>query len=159
MGRGIFATVEHRKLMELKNCGAVDVDALELLATIKFESVKETIIHVRKKAKREKGAFQRFFDLSLPVAREVEMMFTTRPELVEHLNAVEVPTRLCPVTQSIKDDFLFFDRAARYSLEAREILDMFKRHHEVVVDPERSAVVDWILQNSQRIRDEIKGAK
>jgi hypothetical protein len=73
--------------------------------------------------------------------------------LVEHLLCVDVPTKLVPVTQDEKDLLLFLDRASRYSVESRLVLDMFRRHNEVIVDSDTSLVVDWVLRNAPRIRE------
>lgn len=155
MERGIFATVEHRKLMELKNSGAVDADTLEMLAHNKFRKVKAAIVAGRKINEEKKSRILRFLTLTLPIDQEVELMFTTRQELVSHLDAVEVPTRLCPIDKEMKESLLFLDRAALYAQEAREVLDMFRRHNEVIVDPDRSTVVEWILQNAHKVRSEL----
>lgn len=158
MDKGIFATVEHRKLMELKNCGAVDAARLEDLAELLFLDMKEEIIAIRKLHVKA-GFFARLFNLSMPVDQEVSLMFSKREELIEHLTAIEVPSELCPVTEESKEKILFIDRAARYAAEAQKVLDMFKRHHEVIVDSDRSQVIDWILQNHVRVRTELnKGA-
>lgn len=154
MDKGIFATVEHRKLMELKNCGAVDAARLEDLAEVLFLDMKEEIIAVRKLHVKT-GFFARLFNLSMPVEQEVALMFSKREELIEHLTAIEVPSDLCPVTAESKEKILFIDRAARYAAEAQKILDMFKRHHEVIVDSDRSQVIEWILQNHVRVRTEL----
>lgn len=154
MDKGIFATVEHRKLMELKNCGAVDAARLEDLAEVLFLDMKEEIIAVRKLHVKT-GFFARLFNLSMPVEQEVTLMFSKREELIEHLTAIEVPSDLCPVTAESKEKILFIDRAARYAAEAQKILDMFKRHHEVIVDSDRSQVIEWILQNHVRVRTEL----
>lgn len=155
MERGIFATVEHRKLMELKNSGAVDADTLEMLANEVFKETKAAIVAARKVAEKNKSLLVRILNFSLPVEKEVELMFTTRCELVDHLDAVEVPTQLCPINQEMKDRLIFVDRAALFAQEGREVLDMFKRHDEVIVDPELSVVIDWILQNAWKIRSEL----
>ncbi|AFH21106.1 hypothetical protein CL97_gp222 [Cronobacter phage CR9] len=158
MDKGIFATVEHRKLMELKNCGAVDAARLEDLAEVLFLNMKEEIIAVRK-LDTKKGFWGRLFNLSMPVEQEVPLMFSTRQELVDHLSEIEVPSLLCPVTEEAKERLVFVHRAAKYAEEAVKILDMFKRHHEVIVDSDRSQVIDWILQNHVRVRTELnKGA-
>lgn len=158
MDKGIFATVEHRKLMELKNCGAVDAARLEDLAEVLFLNMKEEISAIRKLSVKT-GFFARLFNLSMPVDQEVALMFSKREELIEHLTAIEVPSDLCPVTTEDKEKLLFIDRAARYAVEAQKVLDMFKRHHEVIVDSDRSQVIDWILQNHVRVRAELnKGA-
>lgn len=155
MDKGIFATVEHRKLMELKNCGAVVPERLEELADLAFIGLKGVIKNVRSQARGEQGFFARMFSTAMTVDQEVDLMFTTREELIDHLSAVEVPTDLCPLTDPQKEDLIFLDRAARYSLEASKILDMFKRHHEVIVDSDRSLVIEWVLLNSNRIRAEL----
>lgn len=158
MDKGIFAAVEHRKLMELKNCGAVDAARLEDLAELLFLNMKEEIIAVRKLHVKT-GFWYKLFNLSMPVEQEVELMFSKRQEIVDHLSDIEVPSELCPVTAETKERLLFIDRAARYAKEAQKILDMFKRHHEVIVDSDRSQIVEWILQNHIRIRSELsKGA-
>lgn len=154
MDKGIFATVEHRKLMELKNCGATDAVALEDLARLEFVTVKDRIKEVRA-VDKPKGFFARLFDLSLPIDREVDLMFGSRQELIDHLVAVDVPTDLCPITETDKERLVFIDRAAKYAIEAQKILDMFKRHHEVIVDSDRSVIIDWVLQNQVRIRAEL----
>lgn len=158
MDKGIFATVEHRKLMELKNCGAVDAARLDDLAEVLFLNMKEEIVAVRKLHVKA-GFLSRLFNLSMPIEQEVALLFSKREELIEHLAAIEVPSDLCPVTAESKEKILFIDRAARYAIEAQKVLDMFKRHHEVIVDSDRSQVIDWILQNHVRIRTELnKGA-
>lgn len=158
MDKGIFATVEHRKLMELKNSGAVDAEGLEQLAETIFLDIKEEIILIRKQ-RANTGFWYNLFSLSLPVEKEVEIMFSSREELVDHLSEIDVPSELCPITKETKELFLFVDRAARYAGEAQKILDMFKRHHEVIVDSDRSQVIEWILQNQIRVRTELnKGA-
>lgn len=157
MDKGIFAAVEHRKLMELKNCGAVDADRLEGLAELLFLNMKEEIIAVRKITVK-KGLWS-WLSPSMSIEQEVNLMFSTREEIVDHLSDIDVPSELCPVTAEAKERLIFVDRAARYAAEAQKILDMFKRHHEVIVDSDRSQVVDWILQNHTRIRTELhKGA-
>lgn len=153
MERGIFAVVEHRKLMELKNSGAVDVEVLEELAQTAFESVKAVIVQERKNERAKKSLIAKFFSNAISIDREVELMFTTRQELVDHLAVVDVPSRLCPISEDLKESLLFIDRAALYAREARQVIDMFRRHNEVIVDPDRSAVIDWVLQNSGRVRN------
>ena len=155
MDRGIFAVVEHRKLMELKNCGAVDADRLEGLARLRFSMLKEEIKEIRGRTDKDIGWFRKLVSLTMPIDKEVDLMFGTRKELVDHLSAVDVPTDLCPLTQTQKDEFLFIDRAAMYAVEARKILDMFKRHNEVIVNSDHSVVIDWLLQNSYKIREEL----
>ena len=91
MDKGIFATVEHRKLMELKNCGAVDAARLEDLAELLFLDMKEEIINVRK-LRVKPGFWAKLFDLSMPVEQEVHLMFSKRQELVDHLADIEVPS-------------------------------------------------------------------
>ncbi|QQG33513.1 hypothetical protein [Pectobacterium phage PcCB7V] len=158
MDKGIFATVEHRKLMELKNCGAVDAERLEDLTELLFLNMKEEIIALRKQNVKT-GFWYKLFNLSMPIDQEVNLMFSKRQEIVDHLSDIEVPSELCPVTSEAKDRLLFIDRAARYAVEAQKILDMFKRHHEVIVDSDRSQVIEWILQNHIRVRTELnKGA-
>lgn len=154
MEKGIFATVEHRKLMELKNCGATDDSRLEDLAQLAFLELKG-LIKERRAGKEEKGFFARVFNLRLPVDKEVDLMFTTREELIDHLSAIEVPSELCPITEEERENFFFLDRAARYAKEGQKVLDMFKRHHDVIVDSDRSLVVEWILQNHNRVRAEL----
>lgn len=155
MERDIFAVIEHRKLMELKNSGAVDAYTLDMFAEEIFKKVKAEIVAVRKSREKDKSKLARFFSFSFSIEKDVDLMFTTRGELVSHLSAVEVPTRLCPISQELKDQLLFIDRAALYAHEAREILDMFKRHNEVIVDQYLSTVVDWILQNAYKVRTEL----
>lgn len=157
MDKGIFATVEHRKLMELKNCGAVDAVRLEDLADLIFYNLKDGIKE-RRSEETTKGFFGRLFNLRMPINQEVDLMFPKRQDLVDHLSAVDVPSDLCPITEDQKERFLTIDRAARYADEAAKILDMFKRHNEVIVDSDRSQVIEWILNNHIRIRNElIKG--
>lgn len=158
MDQGIFATVEHRKLMELKNCGATDATRLEDLANEAFLNIKGFITAVRRQEVK-KGFLHRLFNLSMPIEQEVDLMFTNRQELVDHLVSVKLPTKLCPITNEDRDNLLFIDRAAAYAVEAQKVLDMFKRHHEVIVDSDRSLIIEWILQNQNRIRAELnKGA-
>lgn len=151
MDKGIFATVEHRKLMELKNSGAVDVDLLIGAAYWSFVETRN-LIKKNRHGSKPKGFFARFLSVG-SIDQEVDIMFETRQDLVDHLNAVNVPTTLCPITEAEKEQFLFIDRAARYGEEARKILDMFKRHHEVIVDSDRSMVIEWVLNNAPRIRE------
>jgi hypothetical protein len=66
---------------------------------------------------------------------------------------VDVPTTLAPISQDEKDLLLFLDRAVHYSKESRAVLDMFRRHNEVIVDSDTSLVVDWVLRNAPRIRE------
>lgn len=155
MDKGIFATVEHRKLMELKNCGAVCPDLLEARAQMAFLGLRSNIKYVRARDREKKGFLWKLLNSPLPVDTEVDLMFSTRQELVEHIEAIEVPSELCPLGEDQKEDLLFLDRAARYAKEAQKVLDMFKRHHEVIVDSDRSLVIEWILQNSTRIRAEL----
>lgn len=152
MDRGIYATVEHRKLMELKNCGVLDEDRLKQLSRSVFITVREEIKDAREKAEENLGLFSRVFSLNLPVRKQVDLMFPDLQHLLEHLNEVDVPTELCPITESSKESLVFASRAEVYAESARKVLDMFKRHHEVVVDSDRSLAIDWILQNSGRIR-------
>lgn len=157
MDKGIFATVEHRRLMELKNCGAIDATVLSGLAELMFINVKEDI-KVRRETVKQNW-FSRLVSFDLPVDQQVELMFPERKDLVLHLSEVDVPTELCPIDESSKQRLLFLDRAALYACEAQKVLDMFKRHHEVIVDSDRSLVIEWILQNQAAIRSEIsKGA-
>lgn len=152
MDSGIFATVEHRKLMELKNCGAVCPAELEDKAQLAFIEVKDKIKEVRKESNGKKHFLIRLVQPTMPVEREVDLMFETRQELIDHLVMVDVPTELCPILQEEKEHLIFLDRAARYASEGQKILDMFKRHHDVIVDSDRSLIVEWLLQNSQKIR-------
>lgn len=158
MDKGIFATVEHRKLMELKNCGVVDAERMEDLAELLFFNLKEEVKEKRA-GEAPKGFFQHLFNLRMPVNQEVDLMFPNRQDLVDHLSAIDVPSDLCPITEEQKERFLTIDRAARFAGEAQKVLDMFKRHHEVIVDSDRSQVIEWILQNHIRVRTELnKGA-
>lgn len=156
MDKGIFATVEHRKLMELKNCGAVHPERLEELAAMIFIGLKGCIKNTRGQERNQQGFFKKIFESAIHIDREVDLMFTTRGEFIEHLDSVRVPTVLCPISEDQKEQLLFVDRAARYAAEAAKILDMFKRHHEVIVDSDRSVVIEWLLQNSARIRTELE---
>lgn len=155
MDKGIFATVEHRRLMELKNCGAVDVDKIDEVADKAFFDLREQIINSRDKPHTFFGNLAIKLRLDLGLEDEVKLMFSFRKELIEHLQSVTLPTKLCPITDSDKERLMFLDRAYNYAVEAQKVLDMFKRHHEVIVDSDRSLVIDWILQNSARIRSEI----
>lgn len=156
MNRGIYATLEHRKLMELKNCGAaVDEELMDIEASLRYARLRKKIIETRLLHRGNQSWLERLMDFSLPVEKEVEIMFGTKEDLADHLKDIVVPSGLCPITTEEKDDFLFFMRAARYSKEARKVLDMFKRHHEVVVDADRSLIVEWVLQNAQKIREEV----
>ncbi|QUL77193.1 hypothetical protein A71_36 [Escherichia phage A7_1] len=152
MDKGMYATVDHRKLMELKNCGAIVPDRIEEIATALFEELRFGIKTLRKNNDEYRGWFSRLFLGSLSIDQEVDIMFSTRAELIEHLSAIEVPSKLCPITEELKEQIIFLDRAALYTAEAAKILDMFKRHHEVIVDSDHSVVVDWVLQNATRIR-------
>lgn len=158
MDKGIFATVEHRKLMELKNC-VPRPPRMEYLADLVFLNLKDQIKAVRGDRKSG-GFFSRLFSFDMPINQEVDLMFPERKDLVSHLKALgKVPSELCPITEEERERFLFLDRAALYSEEAEKVLDMFKRHHEVIVDSDRSQLIDWIIQNNVRIRNElVKGA-
>lgn len=151
MDKGIFAAVDHRKLMILKNCGAVHPEKLEEKAESSFRAVRRTIIDVRQ-LEGGKGLTSWFGGIAVDQA--VKLMFPAREDLVEHLVAVKdkLPTPLCPVSREDTDRLLFVDRAARYTAEAAKVLDMFRRHHEVIVDSDRSRVIEWVLDNQEEIR-------
>lgn len=152
MDRGIYATVEHRKLMELKNCGVLSEERLEQLAQSIFIGVRAEIKDAREMAEDNRGFFARLFSLELPIRHQVVLMFPDRATLTEHLVAVDVPTHLCPITEESKEQMIFASRAEVFGESARKVLDMFKRHHDVVVDSDRSLAIEWILQNAGRIR-------
>lgn len=156
MGRGIYAVIEHRKLMELKNCGAIDDVTLESLAEKTFKETKDLIVEGREAVKTPTSRLKALISLELPLKKEVNLMFPQRGDLVDHLNAVVVPTPLCPISEEAKQKLLFIDRAAYTTKIAREVLEMFRRHNEVFVDPERSAAVEWVLQNANNIREQLK---
>lgn len=154
MDKGIFATVEHRRLMELKNCGAIDCVQLAGLAELMFFDIKDAIKE-RRASGEKKSWFYRLVSCDLPIEQQVDLMFPERKDLVLHLSEVDVPSELCPIEDDLKKRFLFLDRAARYAREAQKVLDMFKRHHDVIVDSDRSLVIEWVLQNQAAIRCEI----
>lgn len=153
MDKGIFATVEHRRLMELKNCGAIDAVQLAGLAELMFIDIKG-VIKVRRAGVKQSW-IARLLSSDLPMEQQVDLMFPERKDLVLHLSEIDVPSELCPIEDEVKQRFLFLDRAARYAREAHKVLDMFKRHHEVIVDSDRSLVIEWVLQNQAAIRSEI----
>lgn len=155
MDKGIFATVEHRRLMELKNCGAVDVSKIDETADKAFIDLRQLITDNRVKPATFFGRLAVKLRLNFEMEDEVKLMFSVRKDLVDHLQAVNLPTNLCPITDADKERLMFLDRAYNYAIEAQKVLDMFKRHHEVIVDSDRSLIIDWILQNSARIRSEI----
>lgn len=151
MMRGVFATVDHRKLMELKNSGAVDAKLATVSAQIEFLKLRREI-KLAREGSRKKGFFSWLFDVTLPIDKQVDLMFPTRAELVNHLLAVSTPSPLCPITEKQRERMLFLDKAAAYCLEAEVILGMFKRHHEIIVDRDTSEVVEWIIQNQKNLR-------
>lgn len=153
MEKGIFATIDHRKLMVLKNCGILEIDRLEQLASQVFISLKCKIKDVRLEKQGSKSWLDKLLTFqAYPIQQEVDMMFSNRTELVDHLSEINVPSELCPITQEEKDELILVDRAVRYVKEAEKILDMFKRHHEVIVDTDHSVVVEWVIQNAPNIR-------
>lgn len=152
MSRSLMAVVPHSRLMELKNSGAVDTNQITDAADRVFVKLIDKIIEVRKENEKP-SRLARIFLAGQNVEVNVNLMFRNRSELVEHLLCVDVPTKLVPVTQDEKDLLLFLDRASRYSVESRLVLDMFRRHNEVIVDSDTSLIVDWVLRNAPRIRE------
>ena len=152
MEKGIFATVEHRTLMSLKNSGAVDVNELELLLLTTFLDLRHKIIDAREERAESRGFITRLLSLG-DIRQEVKIMFETPDDLVFHLKAIDVPSELCPITEEDKQLLLFADRAYKSAVEVRKVLDMFRRHHEVIVDEERSEIIDWVMTNAPRIRE------
>lgn len=159
MAQVLMAVVEHRKLMELKNSGVVKTQLLTDKADVAFYDLRDLIISERQAKEKPKGVLRLLGvkGFNSHMERDVCLMFDTRQALVDHLIAVEVPTRLAPVTEEAKKEFLFLDRAARYAAEAEKVLGLFKLHNEVMVDSDTSFLINWLLSNTQRIRDALIG--
>lgn len=155
MDRSLWAVTPHSRLMELKNSGAVDVSKLEDAANAVFVELKSKIVAYREEHEPQ-GFISRLFSGKRNMEWEVDRMFETRSELVEHLVAVTVPTALTPVSQEDKERLLFLDRASLYAAEARRVLDMFRNHNEVIVGPETSHVISWIIRNAPLVRQALE---
>jgi hypothetical protein len=152
--KGMFGTVEHRKLMMLKNCGILEIERLEQLANQVFISLRYKIKDERLLKQENKSWLDKLLTFgAYPISQEVDIMFSNRDELVNHISEIVVPSELCPISQEDKDELILVDRAVRYVKEAEKILDMFKRHHEVIVDSDHSVVVEWVIQNAPNIRN------
>lgn len=156
MDRSLLAVTPHSRLMELKNSGAVDVNRLEDAADAVFLDLKRKIAEHRD-ATETQSLVSRIFTGKRNLVWEVDRMFETRGELVDHLLAVDVPTPLAPLSQEDKDKLLFIDRAALYAAEARRVLDLFRNHNEVIVGPDTSNIISWIIRNAQLVRNALEG--
>lgn len=155
MTQVLMAVVEHRRLMELKNSGVVKTNLLKDKADVAFFDLRQAIIDRRLTTEKATGVLRLLSGKTFAAAlrKDIEVMFDTRQAIVDHLIAVDVPTKLAPVSEEEKRDLLFLDRAARYSAEADKVLGLFKLHNEVIVDGDTSHVINWLLSNTQRIRD------
>lgn len=152
MSRSLMAVVPHSRLMELKNSGAVDTHQITTVADAVFEGLIGKIIDIREQQEKP-SKWASFFCGNPNIEINVKLMFRSREEFVDHISQVDVPTILAPISQDEKDLLLFLDRAVHYSKESRAVLDMFRRHNEVIVDSDTSLVVDWVLRNAPRIRE------
>lgn len=155
MTQVLMAVVEHRRLMELKNSGVVKTNLLKDKADVAFFDLRQSIIDSRLTTEKATGVLRLLSGKTFSAAlrKDIEVMFDTRQALVDHLVAVSVPTKLAPISDAEKRELLFLDRAARYSAEADKVLGLFKLHNEVIVDGDTSHVINWLLSNTQRIRD------
>lgn len=159
MTQVLMAVVEHRKLMELKNSGVVKPQLLTDKADVAFYDLRDMIVRSRQSTEKPKGVLRLLGSkgFNTHMERDVHLMFDSRQSLVDHLIAVDVPTRLAPISDADKKEFLFLDRAARYSVEAEKVLGLFKLHNEVIVGSDTSFLINWLLSNTQRIRDVLIG--
>lgn len=152
---GLSAVVQHRKLMELKNSGIIGNDRLADLYDAKFEGLIEEVVRRRIENEAPKGIMAKLFGKNFAnhMDKEVRLMFSSKSELCDHLHAVELPTTLVPLTADDVEEFLFIHRATQYVEQGRRIIDMFKRHDEVIVGEDMSLLLEWLLHNAQRIRN------
>lgn len=152
---GLSAVVQHRKLMELKNSGIIGNDRLADLYDAKFEELIEEIVRRRIENEAPKGIMAKLFGKNFAnhMDKEVRLMFSSKSELCDHLHSVELPTTLVPLTADDVEEFLFIHRATQYVEQGRRIIDMFKRHDEVIVGEDMSLLLEWLLHNAQRIRN------
>lgn len=148
----IKGIIPHRRLMELKNCGAIKPDELEILADIKYLLAMDKVVEGLKEANRGFNWQRLWFYNGTAAYIESRLMFPDRGELINHLMATNGRSYLIPISDEDVFDLLFIDRAARAAKICKEVIDCFKNCNEVIASPEVSEYVNWLINNADKVR-------
>lgn len=148
----IKGIIPHRRLMELKNCGAIQPEELDILADIQYLNAMDKVVEGL--LETHKGFNWRhlwFYSKTIAVV-DSRLMFSDREEMVSHLMATNGRSYLIPITDEDVFDLLFLDRAARAAAVCKEVIDCFKNCNEVIASPEVSEYVNWLINNADKVR-------
>lgn len=151
----LMGKLSHKVLMKLKNSGAIMPMALEELANNLYLGA---MVKVREALLVEKKGFnwERLWFYNEEMARkDAEAMFSERHQLVDHLHATGLHSKYIPLTGEEAERLLFVDRASTATNKCSEVLECFKYHDEVLVDPDTGYYVQWVLQNALKIKETI----
>lgn len=155
MSYSLTAVIPHKRLMELKGCGAVLPSVIgDLLESIYNEAIERmTDLEMDKfKVKFLRPSRYR-------VKYRQERMFESPAEMVNHLQAVNCTSELVQMTEDEQKNMVFLSKAETAARRCQEVLELFRNHDEVTADAGTCGMVDWLIKNERVIRKMVEESK
>ncbi|UYL84925.1 hypothetical protein pEaSNUABM56_00224 [Erwinia phage pEa_SNUABM_56] len=150
---GIHGILSHRKLMELKNCGAVAPEFFEEKADQLFNLYRLTV--AGSLASQNTGFLISLFYGEKEAERDARWMFPDRRDMLEHLIYLEGNSKYITLTKEELDEFTLLHQAAIASDLAQKTLKCFKYSDQVIVDEDTGFNIDWLLKNAYLLKQRI----
>ena len=148
MSYSLTAVIPHKRLMELKGCGAVMPSVIGELV----ENIYRSAIDRMTDAEMEKFTIKFFSPSRKTVKYRQERMFDPAEEMVNHLYAVNCTSQLVHMTEEEQKDMVFLYKAETAARRCQEVLELFRNHDEVTADAATCGMVDWLIRNERVIR-------
>lgn len=155
----LMGVISHRKLMELKNSGTLRLSLLE----DKIDDLYDMALSRVEKRLLEVNAgfcWQRLWFYNERMAKiDARIMFSDAEEMSVHLLALHGNSMYIPLSRDEADDFLFTNQALLAAQVGAEVIELFRCCNEVIADSNTAFFVDWLIQNSTKIRNLTSGGE
>ena len=150
MKNTVCSVLTNDTLVKLQNCGVVEPDVFEEMATELYNRYMITVANSLRIV--NKGFLASMFYSESAAKKDAELMFSNRIELLEHLICMNGKSKFIYLAKEDLDRFTIIHQAAIAAEYARRIIRCSRYSDKVIVDEECGINIDWLLSNSHILR-------